>query len=100
LGDDLRRFLDGEAVAVRPEGPLARLIRRSRQRPVLSAAVAAAVLSTAALGGVGAWTLSERAAVARAEEATDKAADDDLREMVGLLKTSSWVEARAAWVRA
>lgn len=100
LGDDLRRFLDGEAVAARPEGLFARLVRRGRRRPVLSAAVAAAVLSTAGLGGAGAWTLSERAAAVRAEEATDRAADDDLREMAGLFKSSSWVEARAAWERA
>jgi len=100
LGDDLRRFLDGEAIAARPEGPLARLARWVRRRPVLSAAVAVAVLSTAALGGVGAWTLTERSAAARAAEATDKAADDDLKEMVGLFRSSAWVEARAAWERA
>ena len=41
LAADLHRFLAGEAIAARPEGRLARLARRVRRRPVLSAAVAA-----------------------------------------------------------
>ena len=100
LAADLGRFLAGEPVEARPEGFAARAVRRVRRRPFLSVAIGVAVLSTAALVGVGAWTVSERSAAARAEEATDRAADADLREMVELFQTGSWVEARAAWERA
>jgi tetratricopeptide (TPR) repeat protein len=104
LADDLDRFLRGEAVAARPEGRLARAARRVRRRPVLSAAVAVAVLSTVALIGFGAWTLSDRAAARLAaaadREAVERAADEDLRDMSRWLETSSWPEARAALGRA
>ena len=104
LADDLRRFLRGEAIAARPEGSLARLARRVRRRPALSAAVAAGTLSAVALVGGGLWLISERAAAAREVEAeraaTERAAEDDLREMARSLKKSSWPEARAALERA
>ncbi len=104
LADDLGRFLRGEAVAARPEGLLKRLVRRVRRRPYLSAAVAVATLSTVALVGGGTWVLSERAAAARSAEAAraaaERAADEDLRDMAGWLRKSSWSEARAALERA
>jgi serine/threonine-protein kinase len=104
LADDLNRFLRGEAVSARPEGRLARMARRVRQRPVLSVSVAVAVLATVALTGFGAWTLSDRAAARRAtaanRESVERAVDEDLRDMSRSLKKSSWPKARAAIERA
>jgi serine/threonine-protein kinase len=104
VADDLNRYLRGEAIAARPEGRLERLARRVRRKPVLSAALAASTLFAVALFGCGLWLISERAAAARKDEAervaTERAADEDLREMVRLLKESSWPEARAALERA
>jgi serine/threonine-protein kinase len=93
LADDIDRFLRGEAIAARPEGNLARLARRVRRRPLVSGAVALATLSTMALLGGGLWLLFDRATTVRAAEA-------DLRDMVGHLNASSWLEARAARDRA
>ena len=104
LADDLNRFLSGEAVTARPEGRLARLARWIRRRPVLSLAVAIAVLATGALISFGGWTLSDRAATRRAaaadRDAMQRAANDDLTEMDSLLRASAWTEARAALERA
>ena len=104
LADDLGHFLRGEAIAARPERQLGRLVRRVRRHPLSSAAVATAALFAFALIGGGAWTLSERRAAAWAAEAertaTERAAEDDLRETVRHLNTSSWPEARAALERA
>ena len=104
LAADLHRFLGGEAIAARPEGRLARLVRRVRRRPVLSAVVAAVTLFTAALLGGGLWLISDRAAAARKVEAervaTERAADADLREMVEWMRKASWPEARNALERA
>jgi eukaryotic-like serine/threonine-protein kinase len=84
LAADLHHFLGGEAIAARPEGRLARLVRRVRRRPVQSTLVAAVTLLTAALLGGGLWLISDRAAAARKIEteqaATERAADTDLRE--------------------
>jgi serine/threonine-protein kinase len=104
LAEDLDRFLRGEAIAARPERWLGRLARRVRRRPIFSAAVAAGTLAAVALAGGGLWLISERAAAAREVEAeraaTERAADEDLREMVRWLNQSSWPEARAALERA
>src|SRR4051794_15541742 len=84
LAAELHHFLGGEAIAARPEGRLARLVRRVRRRPVQSTLVAAVTLLTAALLGGGPWLISDRAAAARKIEteqaATERAADTDLRE--------------------
>jgi eukaryotic-like serine/threonine-protein kinase len=104
LADDLGRFLRGETTAARPEGLLARLLRRIRRRPVPTAAIAVATLSVIFLTVGGVWTLSERAAVkwaaAADQEAVERAVDEDLRDMSGSLKKASWPEARAALGRA
>lgn len=104
LAADLHHFLGGEAIAARPEGQLARLVRRVRRRPVQSMLVAAVTLLTAALLGGGLWLISDRAAAARRIEteqaATERAADTDLREMVQWMRKASWPEARNALERA
>jgi serine/threonine-protein kinase len=104
LAADLRRFLAGEAIAAKQDGRLARLIRRVRRRPVLSAAVGVGSLVAVALLGGGFWLISDRATVARKAEsdrlATEQAAADDLRDMARSLKQSSWSEARIALERA
>jgi serine/threonine-protein kinase len=104
LADDLGRFRRGEAIAARPEGPAARLARRVRRRPALSAAVAASALLLCVVVGGGLWVLSDRSADRRAkaaaEVATEQAAERDVEEMVGWLRQSSWPEARAALERA
>jgi eukaryotic-like serine/threonine-protein kinase len=100
LADDLGRFVRGEPVAARPEGPVARLARRVRQRPVQSAVVAGSALLLCVVVGGGLWVVSERSAKKRATEAadaaTERAAEHDVEEMVRWLRQSSWREARAA----
>ncbi len=93
LAEDLRRFLQGEAILARPERRWERLSRRVRRRPVLSVALAAATLFAVALAGGGLWLMSERAAA-------ERAAEEDLREMARWLQKSSWPDARAALERA
>jgi serine/threonine-protein kinase len=93
LAEDLRRFLLGEAILARPERRLERLVRRLRRRPLLSAAMAVATLFAVALAGGALWLKSERAAA-------ERAAEQDLRDMAGWLRASSWPEARAALERA
>jgi serine/threonine-protein kinase len=104
LAADLDRFLRGEAIAARPERWLGRLARRVRKRPIFSSAVAVGTLAAVALAGGGLWLISDRAAAERetaaARAATERAADEDLREMVAWLSRSSWPEARAALERA
>src|SRR5262245_12110710 len=104
LAEDLRHFLRGEAIAARPERWPGRLVRRVRRRPAFAAAVAAAALTLAGLAGGGLWLLSDRAAAARATQAeraaTERAAAEDLRDMVARLRAASWTEARAALERA
>jgi serine/threonine-protein kinase len=104
LADDLNRFLRGDAVAARPEGRLRRLIRQLRRRPVFSTALAAGLLCVTALVGGGLCLAYERAADASAAEADraaiERAANEDLQEMVGSLKKSAWPAARAALERA
>lgn len=100
LAEDLHRFLVGEAIAARPDARLARLARRVRRRPVLSAAVAVDMLLTLALLCGGLWLISDRAAVARAIEAkraaTVRAVDANLREMDQEMRIAAWPEAEEA----
>jgi serine/threonine-protein kinase len=104
LAEDLRQFLRGEAIAARPERGMERLARRVRRRPALSAALAGCALLAVALVGGGLWLVGDRAAAAREAQAewaaTERAAEDDLRDMARWLRKSSWPEARAALERA
>ena len=104
IHDDLGRFLNGDAIAVRPEGRLDRLTRRARRRPVLTAVLVTVTLIMVALIGGGLWMLSERRAAAHMLDAervaTEVAAKEDLRDMVRWLNQSSWSEARATLERA
>jgi serine/threonine-protein kinase len=103
LAEDLRHFLRGEAITVRPERWLGRLARRVRRRPVFSATVVAVTVALVGLAGGGLWLLSERWAAGRGAQAeqaaTERAAAQDAREMVEKLGASSWPEARAALER-
>jgi serine/threonine-protein kinase len=69
LADDLRRFLDGQAVRARPAGPLYRARKFARRHRVLTAAGIAAVLwaSTATLQGVAILRQRDRAEAAAAD---------------------------------
>jgi serine/threonine-protein kinase len=104
LEEEFNRFLRGEAVAARPEGGARRLLRRIRRRPALSAAVAGVVVLAGALVGGAGWYFFERTAVKRAAEAdqsaTERAAADDLADMVRELNASRWPAATAALARA
>src|SRR5262245_48048874 len=104
LADDLGRFQRGEAITARPDSRVRRWARRVRRRPLLSAAIASVLVLAVVLTGGALWVVSDRAAAARETDAawaaTERAADEDLREMVHWLDRSSWPEARAALERA
>ena len=53
LGEDLRRFLKGEAIKARPIGPVARGIRWCKRNPVVAGLTATALLLLAAVAVVG-----------------------------------------------
>jgi serine/threonine-protein kinase len=72
LAEDLQRFLQGEAIAARPEGRLERLIRFVRRRSTLAAVLTGSVLLAVALLGSGLWLHRERAARDRAQEQLDR----------------------------
>ncbi len=100
LSQDLDSFLRGAPIAARPVGPVARLARRVRRRPLLAGTLTLCVLLAVALLGVGARTLSERAAARREADAVERSAAADLAEMEEALRRGAWPEARAARGRA
>jgi serine/threonine-protein kinase len=104
LGDDLRRFVQGEAIAARPESRLERLARRMRRRPGVSALVAASAIIIIALLGGGLWLLAERGAAKRLAQAdqaaVERATAEDISDMQSALRREAWPEATAALERA
>ncbi len=104
LADDLHRFLHGEAIAARPQGRLEKFVRRVRRRPAQAAALAAVSLTIITLLGSGIWLTSERVAAEHREKAEqvaiERAAGEDLQDMVALQQKSAWPEATAALERA
>jgi tetratricopeptide (TPR) repeat protein len=62
LADDLRRFVRGEPILARPIGPLPRLWRLARRKPLVAAlTVTLAVVFLGGLAGVlGTWRLAEQ----------------------------------------
>ncbi len=93
LAEDLDHFLRGEAIAARPDGRLQRVARRIRRQPVLATVVAASTLLALVLMGGAVWLISQRAA-------GERAAEEDLREMVRFEEASQLPEAQAALDRA
>lgn len=68
LADDLRRYLDGDAVSARPTGPVGRLAKRARKHPRLAAAFATMtvlMLALAAWSGYGSWRTARQTALAQ-----------------------------------
>ncbi len=104
LAEDLQRFLQGEAIAARPQGRLGKLGRRLRRHPALSAALAAVSLTIITLLASGIWLISERVAAEHREKAeqaaVERAADEDLQDMVAWQQKSAWPAATAALERA
>ncbi len=100
LEEDLRRFLAGEAIQARADGPIQIWIRRIRRRPILSGAI----IGSLAIAAIGWRLLEDRAATRRqiASErlAIEEAARDDERQMSLALKNANWDKARAALERA
>jgi WD40 repeat protein len=78
VADDLRRWLDGVPIQARPHTRVERVVKWARRKPT-TAALWAALITTAALGLVGIVAAlllamyNERLAIARAEEARRQA---------------------------
>lgn len=85
LADDLRRFLDGEPIAARPDGPVKRLARRARKNPALAAMAAGLVL---ALVSFGLFAVRSRFEAARREEIA-RGLGEEMRETEVLVRFAS-----------
>ncbi len=55
LAKDLGRYLDGEAIAARPVGPLMRLALRCRRNPIVASTVMGALLAVMLVAGISVW---------------------------------------------
>jgi cytochrome c peroxidase/tRNA A-37 threonylcarbamoyl transferase component Bud32 len=66
LADELRRFLDGNAIEARPASQLSRTLRRARKHPGLASSVAMVFASVVCLGVAAsvAWTMATRRSTA------------------------------------
>jgi len=93
LADDLKRFLQGEAIAARPEGRVMRLGKWIRRHPTHLVMVAVSLLLVLALVAGGVWQMLQLADRQHAVEA-------DLKQATGLQEQASWTDARAALDRA
>ena len=80
LADDLRRWLDGEAVHARPLGPLERGLRWARREPGLALSCAVALLALLAVLLVpivsAVWQAAAVASQERARRQADESAED------------------------
>jgi WD40 repeat protein/tRNA A-37 threonylcarbamoyl transferase component Bud32/tetratricopeptide (TPR) repeat protein len=90
LGDDLRRFVDGEPIVARPVGRLERLIKWARRRPAVAALVAVSVLATLVLI-IGGWTFAYHLNEARirAEAGEEKATIESKRAETNAQKSET-----------
>lgn len=77
--EDLRRYLDGEAIVARPAGPVYRFWRRMRRSPAVSILAGLAILILFTLIAYVLWSypriLTERDKAVRAQEAAEKEAE-------------------------
>ena len=90
LVDDLRRFLDGEAISARPVGPLRRMALRCRRNPVVASTVIAATLAVLLVAGVGIWRVVRERDRFRGER--DRAEANLYRARLGEARGRSWRE--------
>lgn len=97
LGDDLDRFLRGEAIRARPVGPFERAVKWSRRRPGVATAIAASIVLLGAAVSGGLWL--ERVQQARATELAIRAQgarsaiEAALPTIERLTHARQWVEA-------
>lgn len=87
LAEDLRRFLDGEPVSARPDGPGARLLRRARKNPALAAVTAGLLLAVASFG---AFAARSRVESARRSEIA-RTLGEEMRELEILVRFASYM---------
>jgi len=85
LAEDLRRFLDGEPIAARPDGPVRRLARRARKSPALAAMAAGLLLAVVSFG---AFAVRSRLEAARRAEIA-RNLGEEMRETEVLVRFAS-----------
>jgi tetratricopeptide (TPR) repeat protein len=87
LADDLQRWLDGEPVLARPQGPLRRAFRRALRNHALLASLATLLVVGAVVGILAARDAGQPATVAVADF-VNETHDADLDGLSGMLITS------------
>jgi tetratricopeptide (TPR) repeat protein len=85
LAEDLERFCEGEPIRARPQNMMVRLWRKAARRPVLSAIVAAALVTAAVGGSLFVYALHKQK---RAQH--DRAVGQERRELQALFDTEDW----------
>jgi tetratricopeptide (TPR) repeat protein/tRNA A-37 threonylcarbamoyl transferase component Bud32 len=93
LGEDLRRYLEGEPITARPVRRIVRVSKWARRRPAQAVALASVSVLALALATGGLWLAAQRSAITRAAQA-------DLHEADQYQERSEWPEASAALERA